>query len=88
MHEVRGTVQWIDDPLEVVSPVRTTFLREKRMVRMTPANRVDDSSFRDPVDFGDEIVRRLLLNGEGVEAVDVARNDVPGLPGGTNGDIQ
>ena len=58
------------------------------MVGVTPANGVDDPPLRDAVDLGDEVVRRLLRNGECVEAIDVARNDVPCLPRGTDGNIQ
>ena len=86
--EVRSSVERVDDPFEVAAPVRTAFFGEKGVVGMTPANGVDNPPLRDPVDVGDEVVRRLLRHGECVEAVDVARNDVPCLPGGTDGDVQ
>ena len=86
--EVRGAVQRVDDPFEVAAPVRTAFFGEKGVVGMTPANGVDNPPLRDPVDVGDEVVRRLLRNGERVEAIDVACDDVARLSGGADCDIQ
>ena len=88
VHEVRGTVQRIDDPLEIAAALCPALLGEKCMVGMASANGVDDPPLRDPIDLGDEVVRRLLRNGECVEAVDIVRDDVAGLPGRADRDVQ
>ena len=88
VHEVRGAVQGIDDPLEIAGPMRAAFLGEDGVVGIALADGVDDPPLRDPVDLGDEIVRRLLRDGERIEAVDAACDDVARLSGGADGDVQ
>ena len=81
MQEIRRAVERVDDPDELVASAAATFLAEKAVVGMRPADRLDDLALRHVVDFAHEVVAALRAHTERRNPVDVANDQVAGASG-------
>src|SRR5262245_45243457 len=88
MQEIRRAVERIDDPDELVAAAAPALFAEKAVVRMQPADRLDDLAFRHVIDFAHEIVAALRAHAERRHSVDVAYDQVAGATCRANGYVQ
>jgi hypothetical protein len=82
VHEVRGAVERVDDPDDFVVARGAAFFGKDRVIRIQPADGLDDVGFGSLVDLGDEVVAALAFNLDGFEARDGANDDVTGAARG------
>jgi hypothetical protein len=87
MQVIGRAVEWIDDPLKVVSAVLTAFLGEDGMRGVGPANRLDDRLFGVAIDLADIVVCLLFRHRKAVEAAEGAHDHVTGLACCAYGDV-
>ena len=88
MHEIRGAIERVDDPDDVVVARRAAFLGQDGVIRIQPADGLDDVGFGRLVDLGDEVVAALAFNLDGFEARDGADDDVAGAARGFDRNIE
>ena len=88
MQIIGGTVQGVDDPLEVALAVGATFLGQDGVVRVFRPQFVDDGVLGGPIDLGDEVILALGLDMKLVHAVEVAHQDAPRGAGRANGNSE
>ena len=82
MHEVRGAIERVDDPDDFVVARGAAFLGKDGVIRIQPADGLDDVGFGSLVDLGDEVVAALAFDLDGFEARDGADDDVTGAARG------
>ena len=64
------------------------FLGEERMLRIMPADDGDDLPLGGAIDLGDEVVAALGGDGQRLQAVQAADDDLAGTARGAHGDIE
>src|ERR1700722_9079136 len=88
MQKIRGAVERIDDPDELVVAAAPAFLGEERVLRVAAADGGDDVGFGLAVDLGHEIVAALAVDFQGIEARKAAHDQVTGASGGAHAGIE
>jgi hypothetical protein len=88
VQEVRGAVQRVDDPHEVVPRLVPAFLGEDAVIRVGMAQDLHDRLLGLQIHLGHEVVARFLADAQRVRAVPGARGDPAGRPCGLHGGIQ
>jgi hypothetical protein len=88
VQEVGGTIERVDDPERIVRAARAAFLGEECMLRIVAADGGDDFLLGRVVHLGDEVVAPLGSNGQRLQAVQAADDDLAGTARGAHGDVE
>ena len=91
-HEVGGAIERVDDPQVILALALTfaeaAFLTVDTVVRIGLAQCRDDGLLSRTVYFGDVVLGVLLVDGDGVQALDGTKNQFTGAAGRAQRDIQ
>ncbi len=88
VQKIGGAVEWVDDPLVLVTVMRAGFLSQYAVLRVGLAQGMDNDVFSLAVDLGDEVVTVLAGDRQGVQTVDVTDNQIARGTSGTRGNIE
>ena len=84
---IGGAVQRVDDPFALALALGAAFLGQDRVIGVRAVNDAYDLGLGGAIDFGDEVIRRLVLDIEPVNLLEVPENDAGRGAGRGNANI-
>jgi hypothetical protein len=88
VHEVGGAIERIDDPDHIAVARGAAFLGQEGVVRVEPADGLDDVGLGRAIDLGDVVVATLRMDLDGFESGNGTDDDVAGTARGAHRDVQ